>query len=340
MKREKGNAYMELVSVIIPVYNVRDYLEKCVDSVLAQTYPCWEIVLVDDGSTDGSGQMCDKIMAKDKRIQVIHKENGGLSDARNAGVEKARGKYLCFLDSDDSIEADMLERTVNTAEKYHSDMVFFDYKRLEPGGQVNVSSMELKEENPMNLHTDPEILLTDPSACMKLYLREFYVRTKIKFPKGYRYEDLGTIPKLLLHAENIVYIKKAFYRYLIREGSITTGTDSEQNYLHRKKMIEGVLDYYKNENAFQEFAPELEYLTFYHMYFLPAKEIIYGGGDTSYIKKCRAVVEKTFPLFRDNPYIRRMSGKERIQWKFIGHEMFWAVRFLSWLREKKEIING
>lgn len=331
---------MKLVSVVIPVYNVRNYLEKCVKSVIDQTYSEWEAILVDDGSTDGSGEICEELALKDKRIQVIHKENGGLSDARNVGVQKARGKYLCFLDSDDTIEADMMEKTVEAAEAYSSEILLFDYKRLEPNGEENVCAMELKERTVMNLKTHPEILITDPSACMKLFLRDFYIRTKVQFPKDYRYEDLGTIPKLLLLAERIVYIKQAFYRYLIRDGSITTGTDCERNYVHRKQMIEGVLDYYKKKNEFQPYLRELEYLTFYHMYFLPAKEMIYGNGKSPYIKKCRDYVEGEFPCFRGNFYIKHMSKKERLQLKLIDQNMFWAVNFLSWLRKQKEKLNG
>ena len=112
-----------LISVIVPVYNVEKYLGKCVDSILAQTYENLEIILVEDGTKDNSGAICDAYAAKDSRIRVIHKENGGLSSARNAGMDIARGEYFGFVDSDDWIEPKMYETLLNLAEKYHADLV-------------------------------------------------------------------------------------------------------------------------------------------------------------------------------------------------------------------------
>lgn len=118
---------MELVSVIVPVYNVEKYLARCIQSVCGQSYQGLEIILVDDGSKDKSGVICDEYAEQDGRIKVIHKENGGLGDARNAGVEKAEGKYLLFVDSDDRIHENLVRDTVETAEKNQADMVIFDY---------------------------------------------------------------------------------------------------------------------------------------------------------------------------------------------------------------------
>ena len=114
-----------MISVIIPVYNVEKFLAECVDSVLAQTYTDWEAILVDDGATDASGAMCDAYAAKDPRIRVIHRENGGLSAARNTGLKAARGEYVYFLDSDDYIEPDTLALLLETAEREQADVVFF-----------------------------------------------------------------------------------------------------------------------------------------------------------------------------------------------------------------------
>ena len=115
---------MVLVSVVVPVYNVQDFLEKCVKSIKAQTYQELEIILVDDGSTDCSNEMCDKFAQEDSRIRVIHKKNGGLSDARNVGAGLAAGKYLFFLDSDDYVDSRLVEKAVGAAEKFDSDIVY------------------------------------------------------------------------------------------------------------------------------------------------------------------------------------------------------------------------
>ena len=119
------------VSVIVPVYKVEKYLKKCIDSILNQTYRDLEVILVDDGSPDQCGTICDRYGREDSRVHVIHKENGGLSDARNTGVERASGEYILFVDSDDYIEPELVEKTVKAAEKTGCDLVMFDYIREE-----------------------------------------------------------------------------------------------------------------------------------------------------------------------------------------------------------------
>ena len=117
---------MELVSIIVPIYKVEEYLDVCVQSIRCQTYPCLEIILVDDGSPDSCPQLCDRYAREDSRITVIHKKNGGLGDARNAGAKRAQGKYLLFVDSDDRIREDLVSITVQTAEDSGADVVIFD----------------------------------------------------------------------------------------------------------------------------------------------------------------------------------------------------------------------
>ena len=126
---------MVLVSIVVPIYKVEPYLEKCVESIRNQTYKNLEIILVDDGSPDKCGAMCDEYAEADPRIRVIHKQNGGLSDARNAGVERASGEYLLFVDSDDYIDRELVEKAVMTAQESRCDIVLFDYYCVEGGMQ-------------------------------------------------------------------------------------------------------------------------------------------------------------------------------------------------------------
>ena len=136
-----------LISVIVPVYNVEKYLGKCVDSILAQTYENLEIILVEDGTRDGCGAICDAYAAKDPRVRVIHKENGGLSSARNAGMDIARGEYFGFVDSDDWIEPETYETLLNLAEKYNADLVSGSrYDVAEPTGERTLGLHHEKEE--------------------------------------------------------------------------------------------------------------------------------------------------------------------------------------------------
>lgn len=325
---------MELVSVIVPIYNVEKYLDKCVQSIRTQTYKDLEIILVDDGSPDSCGEMCDTYEKQDARIKVIHKKNGGLSDARNAGALIATGKYLLFVDSDDYIEQDLIQKTVESAEEYQSDMVLFDYKRLEPDGTIEICSISgLPENQSFSLEDYSNAMIESVSAWNKLFLRKFFMKSNVRFPVGYHYEDLGSSPKYLLAAKKISYIRQPFYNYLIREGSIISSTKEEKNYHDRCEMMETVKVYFQQNNAYDKYVKELEYLTLFHVYFIPAKEILFRKGDRKYIEMFREFVKKQYPEYAHNSYLNSMSKKEKLQFYLIDHKQYWLVNLLSWARQ-------
>ena len=325
---------MELVSVIVPIYNVEKYLDKCIKSIQKQTYQNLEIILVDDGSPDQCGKLCDQYAEQDQRIRVLHKKNGGLSDARNAGVGVSKGKYILFVDSDDFIDCELIKKTVESAELYQSDIVLFDYKRLEPDGSVAICSINnLPENQDFQLKDYPNILFESISAWNKLFLKEFFVSSKILFPVGYYYEDLGSSPKYLLSAKTISYVKKPFYNYVIRNGSIMSTAKEEKNYRDRCKMIEIVNAYYRQEKAYDKYAEELEYLALFHAYFIPAKEILFRKDDREYIEKFREFVKQQYPKYPHNRYLENMSKKEKIQCYMIDHKQYWVVQMLSKVRQ-------
>ena len=330
---DEGESEMKLVSVIVPVYKVENYLERCVDSILAQTYKELEIILVDDGSPDRCGEICEQYASRDARIRVIHKANGGLSDARNVGVKHASGEYLLFVDSDDSVAPDLVEKTEAEAERTGCDLVLFDYIRLEDDGTREVCHAGLPEHVEMTLEKYPQILINSAlSAWSKLYRREFYIKAEHDFPKGRLYEDLGTIPKLYLDAESIVYIKEAFYYYTIRKGSIMSGTRAEKNYTDRTAMLRTTLDYYRQKGVFEKYKTELEYFSFGAGYFEPSKEIILADRKSPYIKKFRIFMYGMFPEFKKNPYMARLRTKDRIHLAILDTRQYWIMVMLSQMR--------
>ena len=209
------------VSVIIPVYNVEKYLEECIQSVLKQTYKNLEIILVDDGSKDNSGNICDEYAKRDERIKVIHKKNGGLSDARNAGIDICTGEYIAFLDSDDFIEEDMYEFLVKNLEKAKADIsicqVYYVYKNAKqtthtPNVYLEMNSSEaIKYVNMLGYYT--------VAAYDKLYKREIF--ENIRYPVGKVNEDWYIICQVLDKANKIVYSSEPKYNYRKRRGSIT-----------------------------------------------------------------------------------------------------------------------
>lgn len=230
----------ELISVIVPVYNVEEYLIECIESIKNQTYKNIEILLVDDGSKDTSGKICDDYLKKDDRIIVIHKENGGLSDARNIGIKNSKGKYLIFVDSDDTIDKDMCEVLYENIKKEKSDIAIcelYSEKKLE-----NIKKLEIK--NLSSKEAIKEMLcqkLFDTSAGGKLFRKELF--NEILFPKGKLYEDLGTIYKLFEIAKKITYISVKKYYYRRRPNSITTSkfTDKQMDLFFTLEEIEKFL---------------------------------------------------------------------------------------------------
>lgn len=219
-----------LVSVVVPVYNVRQYLEACVKSVKAQSYPNWELILVDDGATDGSGELCDVLAAEEKRIRVIHKANGGLSDARNAGLQQAEGEYVIFLDSDDLLDAGAIEKLLTVCVRTNADVAIgqtqpFAEELLRAGEKTNpqyevISGQETLRR--MFLHRGVE-----HAAWGKLYRRECW--KAIKFPKGLLYEDYATIYPVIAQCRTVVVYHEPLYYYRVRTGSIMHSRIEKKN---------------------------------------------------------------------------------------------------------------
>ena len=220
----------ELISIIVPVYKVEKYLEKCVNSILKQTYTNLEIILVDDGSPDKCGQLCDELAKIDDRIKVFHKENGGLSDARNYGVERANGEYIGFVDSDDYIHECMYEELYKAIKKSGTSIaecgVTRVYKNtLRPHYEGEDYFLVLDREGYLKEYLENKRLYG--SAWCKLIHRD--LAKKIKFPTGKIYEDAFYTLELLKTVDKYTLISGNYYYYYIRENSITTRSFSSKD---------------------------------------------------------------------------------------------------------------
>ena len=222
-----------MVSVIIPIYNVEKYLRQCVDSVISQTYRDLEIILVDDGSPDGCGSICDEYAVQDSRITVIHKENGGLSDARNAGLEIAKGEYIYFLDSDDYIKNDAIEKLVARIEEENADFVYFDAETLFEDFEDENYNEEFIRSQYYRTSDGASVLASHIkheeyfSCVVLLFLRtEFIKNKKLNFYKGIIHEDELFTPFTFLKAERAAYLKEPLYIRRLRAGSIMSGKTS------------------------------------------------------------------------------------------------------------------
>lgn len=211
------------ISVIVPIYNVEKYLGKCIESIINQTYSNLEIILVDDGSPDNCGDICDYYASKDRRIKVIHKENGGLSDARNAGLDFAKGEYINFIDSDDYINKGFYEVLINLVISNNADIAQCAFLKVYENDNTNTNPLVNEKitvlnniEALNNLFND--YYVTTSVVWNKLYRKELF--TEIRFPKGKIHEDEFTTFKVLFKSKKVVTTSKPLYYYLQRSNSI------------------------------------------------------------------------------------------------------------------------
>ncbi len=212
----------ELVSVIVPVYRVEKYIKKCVDSVLGQSYENLEVILVDDGSPDSCGSICDEYAKADKRVVVIHKENGGLSSARNAALDIAKGDYVLCVDSDDYIHPDMTQRMLDAAKEYQADIVMSSYF-IDSTDKLSITDAISDDVVEMGRMKALDRLVEDAEvknyAWGKLYRRELF--DGVRYPDGRNYEDIATTYLLFDKAQKIIKIPEYLYYYVVRDESIS-----------------------------------------------------------------------------------------------------------------------
>lgn len=250
-----------MISIIVPIYNVERYLERCVNSLISQTYKDIEIILVDDGATDNSGIICDKFGAQDERIRVIHKKNGGLSDARNVGIGKSHGEYILLIDSDDYIEQTMCEELIKVAEETKADLVSFREQKVDEETGAILGSI-LKETKTIKVMTGYEAgrnylygRYIQHSACSKLYKRTLF--NQVSFPVGMLAEDYATTYLYVFYSDTVAYYDRILYYYSVRANSIMTQHSMRLTldvYKTACKVHEFELEYYSNEKKVVETA--------------------------------------------------------------------------------------
>ena len=218
---------MSIISVIVPVYKVEPYLRRCVDSILDQTYTDFELILVDDGSPDNCGAICDEYAAKDSRVHVIHQQNGGLSAARNAGIDwsfaHSDSQWLSFIDSDDSVLPDYLSRMYASAAEQNADLCICDFQTVLSDGTIAPEESGIPSRvDSGNALLKEKIIYSNwrfVIACSKLYRKQLFA--KLRFPVGYIHEDEAIIHRVLGSAAKVVCIPDRLYCYYLREESIT-----------------------------------------------------------------------------------------------------------------------
>lgn len=316
-----------MISVIVPVYNVEAYLARCLDSILTQTYSNLEIILVDDGTKDSSGVICDEYAAKDSRIRVIHKENGGLSSARNVGIDLAQGEYIAFVDSDDWLEPDAYRQLLELARKYDVKLVC--------GGRYDVQCET--GEKTLGLCPPREEVITaeallkriftwdniDSAAWDKLYHRSLF--EQIRYPLGKIVEDVPTTYRIALRAERAAMCNQPVYNYFHRPNSITTASKVTEKTFHFSQHTATIYPFIRdNYPQIQDEARYLRVRSLLHSLF--SIELAEEDTRRQFAEVCRserkALREHMGFIFRSHLF----SQKERIT------NLLLATGLYRWLR--------
>lgn len=324
---------MPKASVIVPVYNVMPYLTPCVCSVLAQTQEDFELILVNDGSTDESGALCEKLAATDVRIRVIHQENKGLGGARNTGIDAAKGDWLLFVDSDDTIVPEALEKTLCAAEQHHVEMVLFALRATNDAGTPReILRDPFPQETPLQPQRHPELLTGIPSACNKLFARRLFLDSGIRFPEKVWYEDIRTTLKLLALCTRVVCLPEGFYQYRMHGGTITKNANAARN----REIIEAfddLLTWFQERKLFKTYRAELSYLAVFHVYLAASVRVLQIDPKNELPAQFAQYVSARFPNYRDNPYLSRLGrNKKMILW-LLERKKYRTVRCIFQMKD-------
>lgn len=309
---------MAKISIIVPVYNSEKYLNKCLNSLIEQTLDDIEIVVVNDGSSDNSENIIKNYMAKDKRIKLINKKNGGQASARNLGLRKANGDYIIFIDSDDYAELDMCEKSYNIAKEGY-DIVCMDYYLVRKNS--NTYSKILKDSNSREISVK-EYLFGGAGPCNKIYNRLFLIHNNFMFPEGITYEDYAAIPSLAKFNPKVYYLNYANFYYVQHDASTMRSTVYKKSY----EDIFPATDFLYNNLKGRNLDEELECLITYHLLYLGSLNF-YRFGKYGQIDKIADYMKSHFPKWNKNKYIKDFTFKERVLLNLFSHKKYCLIKF-------------
>lgn len=320
------------LSVIIPVYNVQDYLAACLDSVIAPGLGDYEIIAVNDGSTDASPAILEEYASRfPGLVKPVTTPNGGLGHARNVGLSLSRGDYLLFLDSDDALSPGAPGEMLDALDGSF-DIGIFDFVSVDREGRELRYQKGCEKEGSFSFSAYPALLLSPPNAVNKIFRRALFINNGVSFPDREWFEDLATIPRLYLRAGTIRCLPHAWYRYLQRSGSITRSADAGRN-LEMLKAIETVVSDYKQNGSFEMYHQELEAMAAYHELLTSSTRVNLIDPKSPVQDALQEDFLTRFPGWRENPYIRSWPKKHRLLLSLILHKRRMLLHGLLQLNE-------
>ncbi len=317
------------ISVIVPVYNVEKYLSRCLDSIYSQTFEDFEVIIVNDGSTDSSLSIAEEYARRYcEKTKIVTQKNGGLSAARNTGLKIARGEYIQFVDSDDTINKNMLEAMYGMAQKNNSDLVMCAIHSVdEDGKELKIEKEDVIREGEIcSLRDKKELMLCLNAVWSKLFRRSIVSENGLAFTEGVWYEDLRFTRKYLYYAENVVYSDEVLYNYLVRQGSIMNSMADPRNMQIVDAFAE-VIDFYRSVNEYENYEREIEFFAIRHIYIAGAVRFC-RAGELKMAKKMHSEFEELFPSFGKNEYIGKLPRNEKIVYLLFKLKLRIMVKWL------------
>ena len=318
---------MTKLSIIIPIYKVEQYLPACLDSVLEPGLEGYEILCVDDGSPDRSGAIAEDYAARyPERVRAIHQENRGLGGARNTGIEAARGDHLLFLDSDDTLAPGAVREMLRELED-PADVLLFDSVSVDESGRVLSRDAGSPREGRFTLADFPDQICAMPSACVKLWRRDLFTESGIRFPERLWFEDLATSPRLYLRADSFRSVHAPWLRYLQHAGSITRAADPSRN-AEIVTALDLVLDDYRAQGAFARYQPQLEKLAVQHQLLAASVRVALVDPRSPLLPRLLEDLDGKFPRWRESAALRELPRQHRLLLGLLDRHAYGAVRLL------------
>ena len=327
---------MTKISVIVPVYNVDRYLSRCLDSLINQSFGDYEILLINDGSTDNSLEICQRYQQFNPNlIKVYSKSNGGLSDARNYGLDKCDSDFVVFVDSDDWIDLNMLNHMYSRATTTNADLVVCDMEYHFEGGIVKSSCGG--EFDVVKVEDNINIMMINNSACNKLYRYQLF--DNIRFPKGFWYEDMAVVPILILKSSLIAKVNEPLYKYYQREGSIMHSVNEKIFDIYRviDMVKEYIVENYNGETLVR-LLNNIDNLYLIHGLDINTLQIrLFNKDRILYLKKNMSFLSKRVPYWYQS--INEYSLKKKIVFGLLKFKLYRLLLFIYDIMAKKGDIN-
>ncbi|MCI8417925.1 MAG: glycosyltransferase family 2 protein [Lachnospiraceae bacterium] len=326
------------ISIIVPVFNIASYVKKCIESILSQSFDEYELILVDDGSTDESLKILqDYERLNSKKIKVISQSNQGQGEARNVGIKIAKGEYLLFVDGDDYLAQEALTYLAYIVKREQADVVAFDLANVDYNGNMLGVLSGVSKEGGLKEQTVKEYLITIPPTPCKLWKKDLLLKKDIWFRSKVWYEDLEFTMKALAHVKKIYYTPMQLYFYVHRNNSTMNNKIFVEKNSDIFTVFNGIIDYYKKQGIFQIYIKEIEYLAVLHVLYYATVRVNRIDKSSTLQKEIYEYITKNFPTFKDNLYLDLLESDQRKELNYIINQRYDLLyRKYFWSRKLKD----